>query len=198
MTEKQIERVKLKIDKWKKALSLDKKKWGGYYHDGGGIRYIIPELYIQIQDYKGALKYFNWFKKNFPDDACYPIFLFEWTFVLFKSKKLPEAEKKLNLTFFSNTYLLDKFLGKAFLNFDKNESSNWEFQSLVEHFNYSKDSEQFVEFAIWTTEKLQSRDFLDKANRFIELEQLIKKEANSEKRSALVKELFQMITTDRT
>jgi hypothetical protein len=74
MTEKQIERVKVKIDKYKKALAADKKYWGGTYHDGQGIRYIIPEQYLKIKDYKGGLTYLTWFNKNFPDDSCYPIF----------------------------------------------------------------------------------------------------------------------------
>ena len=59
MTEKQIEKVKEKIVKYKKALSADKRQWGGFYHDGNGIRYLIPQLYISIMDYKGGLKYFN-------------------------------------------------------------------------------------------------------------------------------------------
>ena len=192
MTEKQIDRIKLKIGKYKKALSLDKKHWGGFYHDGQGIRYVIPELYIQISDFKGGLKYFNWFDKNFPDDSCYPIFLFEWTFVLFKCDKLIEAEKKLHLTFFSNTYLLDKFLGKEFLDLDKNESSNWEFQSLTEHFHYDKNKEEFTSFAIWITEKLQTRIFLDKTNRFIEIEQILKTEPVGQKRTKLVNELSKL------
>ena len=189
MTDKRIERIKLKIDKYKKALAIDKKQWGGNYHDGQGIRYIIPELYIQIKDYNSGLKYFNWFKKNFPDDSCYPIFLFEWTFVLFKNNKLNEAEKKLHHTFFSNTYLLDKFLEKEFLEFDKSESSNWEFKSMTEHFHYNKENEEFKEFAYWVSSKLQTREFLDKANRFIEIKQLLKSEPLGQKRIKLVEEL---------
>jgi hypothetical protein len=192
MTDKQIEKTKLKIDKYKKALALDKKHWGGYYHDGQGIRYLIPELYIQIDDFKGGHKYFNWFDKNFPDDSCYPIFLFEWTFVLFKCNKLIEAEKKLHLTFFSNTYLLDKFLGKEFLDLDKSESSNWEFKILTEHFHYNKNEAGFIEFANWTSEKLQTRLFLDKANRFIEIEQILLTEPVGEKRTKLVNELSEL------
>ena len=74
MTIKQIDRIKLKIGKYKKALALDKKQWGGDFHDGRGIRYAIPAMYIAIQDYRGGLKYFNWFHMNFPDDSCYPAF----------------------------------------------------------------------------------------------------------------------------
>ena len=44
MTPKQIERVKTKIKRIKAALAADKKHWGGFFHDGQGLRYIPPQL----------------------------------------------------------------------------------------------------------------------------------------------------------
>lgn len=190
MTEKQKEIIKLKIVKLKKALSEDKKYWGGFHNDGQGIRYAIPKLYVQLSDYKGGLRYFNWFDKNFPDDIGDPFFLFEWTFILFKCNKLIEAEKKLHQTFFSNTYLLDKFLEKEFLDFDKDESANWEIQSVTDYFHYNKNDEEFIDFANWVSDKMQTRVFLDKANRFIEIEQLLKTVPVGKKRSNLIDELY--------
>ena len=192
MTEKQIERVKIKITKLKKALAADKKYWGGEYHDGQGIRYVIPEQYIKIKDYKGCLKYFNWFHKNFPEDSGYPIFLFEWTFVLFQNNKLQEAEIKAHKTFFSNTYLFDKFLGKEPLHLDKNESSNWEFESLVQYFHYTSKDTEFTRFAEWLETILQSRNFLDKANEFIDLERQLKNERVGESRTQIVNRIFKL------
>lgn len=189
MTDKQIERVKAKIAKYKKALAADKKYWGGQYHDGQGIRYIIPEQFIKIKDYKGGLRYLNWFETNFPDDIGFPIFLFEWTFILFKCDKLIEAEQKAHRTFFSNTYLLDKFLGKEPLRLDKNESSSWEYESLVDSFAYSNMDTEFIEFASWTDKVLNSRTFLDKANEFIEIERDLENEPVGKKRTELVNRL---------
>ena len=85
--------------------------------------------------------------------------------------------------------MLDKFLGKEFLNLDINESSNWEFQSLTDHFHYDKNDIEFVEYSIWITEQLQKRNFLDKANRFIEIKQLLKTEPAGNMRSNLINEL---------
>ena len=193
MTEKQIERVKLKIDKYKKALAADKRNWGGSYHDGQGIRYVIPAEFIKIADYKGALRYFNWFEKNFPDDSGYPIMLFEWTFTLFKCGKIAAAEKKAYNTFFSNTYLFDKFLGKEPLQLDKNENSNWANKSLVDHFTYSNKNTEFVEFGEWLETILQSRKFLDKVNKFIEISRQLKIEPVGKKRNNLIKRLYKII-----
>ena len=192
MTDKQIERVKAKIEKYKKALAADKRYWGGEYHDGQGIRYIIPEQFIKIKDYKGGLRYLNWYDKNFPDDSGYPIFLFEWTFILFKCDKLIDAERKAYRTFFSNTYLFDKFLGKDFLQLDKNESSNWEYESLVENFNYTNRDTEFFEFASWTESILSSRKFLDMANEFVEIERELKNEPVGQKRNELVNRLYKI------
>ncbi len=189
MTDKQIERVRATIEKYKKALAEDKRYWGGHYHDGQGIRYVIPEQFIKIKDYKAGLRYLTWFDKNFKGDAGYPIFLFEWTFILFKCNKLIEAEQKAHETFFSNTYLFDRFLGKNTLQFEKNESSNWENESLVENFAYTNKDTEFIEFASWVEKILSSRKFLDKANEFIDIERLLKNEPVGQKRTKLVNRL---------
>ncbi|GAA4004924.1 hypothetical protein GCM10022408_15910 [Hymenobacter fastidiosus] len=189
MTDKQIASVKAKIEKYKKALTADKKYWGGQYHDGQGIRYIIPEQFIKIGDYKGGLRYLNWFDKNFPNDSGYSIFLFEWTFILFKCNNLIKAEQKAHRTFFSNTYLFDKFLGKQPLQLDKNESPNWEYESLVENFAYSRKDTPFIEFANWTEAILNTKNFLDKANEFSEIERQLIDEPAGHRRTELVNRL---------
>lgn len=193
MTDKQIERIKLKIDKYKKALANDKKMWGGQHHDGQGIRYIIIAEYIKLKDYKSGLRYLNWFDKNFPDDSGYPIFLFESTLILYKCGKLNQAEEKAHRTFFSNTYLFDKFLEKETLQLNKNENTNWEFETLVKHFNYSKSDIELADFATWIETILNSREFLDKVNEFVEIQQKLKTEPVGQSRKILVKRLSEII-----
>lgn len=193
MTEKQIERIKNKISKIKKGLAADKKHWGGYYHDGGGLRYMPPELYIKIQDYTGSLRYFNWFDKNFPEDSGFPTFLFEWAITLFKTKRLKLAENKVKHTFCSNTYLLDKFLDKELLQFNKSEDSNWQYEQLVDNFKYSKNHEEMKDFAEWLNTYMNSEDFLEFANEFIEIKSKLKDEPVGEKRSYLVKKEYELL-----
>ena len=90
MTPKQTDRTQNKIAKIKRALAADKRLWG-CYDDSRGLRYLSPALYLKLKDYKGAMRYFNWFQKNFSDDSGYPSFLLEWTITLFKNCKLKEA-----------------------------------------------------------------------------------------------------------
>ena len=85
--------------------------------------------------------------------------------------------------------MFDKFLGKEPLQLEKNESFNWEFQSLVDGFPYSSLDTEFIEFASWTQNVLSSRTFLDKANEFIEIERKLKTEPVGQKRTELVNRL---------
>lgn len=159
------------------------------YNDGQGIRYLIPELFIKIENYKGGLRYLNWFNKNFPDDGGYPIFLFEWACILFKCDRLLNAEEKVYSAFFSNTYLFDIFLEKEPLQPGKYEGSNWEFESLTDNFQYSHKHTEFIEFAGWAEAILSNRKFLDTANEFIEIKQKLKNEPVGKNRTELVNRL---------
>ena len=190
MTPKQAERIKTKITKIKRALATDKRRHGGYYDDSGGLRYLPPELYLKLKDYSGALRYFNWFHKNFPDDIGYPIFLFEWTVTLFKTKRLKEAEMMARKTFSSNTYLLDGFLGNQFAKLDEVSYSNWQSADLLEYFKYSKQQEELEDFAEWLTNLIDTPDFAQFIQRSYELDGILKTEPVGPKRSKLIKERY--------
>ena len=193
MTPKQEERIRNKIAKIKNALAADKRFWGGQYHDGNGYRYLQPMLYLQLQDYKGAQRYFNWFAKTFEEDAGFPIFLFEWTVTLFKNNKLKEAEKKALETFLSNTYIFDKFLGKDFLDLAKSEMSNWEMKSLTESMKYSKNSDELLDFAKWLENFLSSERFLKVANEFFEIRQELENAEVGRKRTMLITREYSLL-----
>jgi len=186
MTPKQIERVRNKIARIRKELAADKKYWGGYHHDGRGLRYLPPELFIKISDYKAGLRYLRWFDRTFSDDIGYPIFLFEWTIILFKTGNMRKVEKKALQTFVSNTYLLDYFLEKELLEFDKWEGSNWDRTMLTEFFDYSKSDPELIDFTEWLDCFMKSEKFNKIANEFIEIEKRLKHEEPGPVRSRLV------------
>ncbi len=193
MTPKQEERLKGKIKKIKAALAADKRIWGGYHHDGQGLRYAPPQFYIQLNDFKGGLRYLNWFNKTFPDDSGYPDFLFEWTIILFKTGRLKEAEKKAFQTFIRNTYLFDKFLGKPITIIDKWEGSNLERAGYaMNYFKYSKHQENLLDFSAWLDNLLQTEKFKDLAVRYIEIKKRLKNEHDYETRSSLVNQSDQL------
>jgi hypothetical protein len=186
MTPKQQERLQNKIKKIKAALAADKKHWGGYYHDGGGLRYVPPGLYIQLEDYSGGLRYLNWFKKNFPDDAGFPDFLFQWTLILFKKGKLKEAEEKAFETFTRNTYLFDKFFGRAVVPIDKWEGSLLESAEFaINHFKYAAEKEELADFAAWLDDFIQTEKFIQISIAHIDIYKKLQYETNRNKRRDL-------------
>ncbi|MFW5793677.1 MAG: hypothetical protein ACOCWC_05285 [Bacteroidota bacterium] len=67
MTPKQDEKIRNKIARIRKELAADKKRWGGFYDDSRGLRYLPPELFIKLKDYKGGLRYLRWFNRAAQD-----------------------------------------------------------------------------------------------------------------------------------
>lgn len=164
MTVKQEERIKKKIARIRKELAADKKRWGGFHDDSRGLRYLPPELFIKIKDYKGGLRYLRWFDRTFPDDGGYSIFLFEWTLILFKTGNLKEAEKKAYKTFDENNFLFDHFLEIKLLNIDKKVNSNWGAPEQAKNLPYSKTDEEFSDFAEWLEDVFSTEKFYEFAS----------------------------------
>lgn len=194
MTPKQEERIRNKIAIIRKELAADKKRWGGFYDDSRGLRYLPPEQFIKLRDYKGGLRYLRWFNRTFPSDSGYPIFLFEWTLILFKTGNLKEAEKKALKTFFANNYLFDKFLGKELKIIEKQESSNWETAELAEFLKYSKSDPEFADFADWLENFQTSEKFYKFANELIEIDKKLATEPAGKTRTELIDRRYKLIT----
>lgn len=157
MTPKQEERIRNKIARIRKELAADKKRWGGFYDDSRGLRYLPPEQFIKLKDYKGGLRYLRWFNRAFPDDIGFSLFLFEWTLILFKTGNLKEAEKKAFETFSESNYIFDKFLERELFNIEITENTTMETAWLAENFKYSKNDLEFTNFATWLERLLTSR-----------------------------------------
>ncbi|MBL0072445.1 MAG: hypothetical protein IPP34_11815 [Bacteroidetes bacterium] len=190
MTEQQVKRIQVKIDKCKKALAADKRKWGGYYDDSRGIRYLAPELYIKIKDYEGGRKYLKWFDKNFPDDSGFPEFLFEATFILFKCGDLKGAANKAHRTYFTNTCLFDKFMGKLCEKRLEKPFSSLQSEEYLENFNYTVSDDEFHDFGVWIETFLSDGNFKKLALEYFEIEEKLSHTEVGPERSKLVKRLF--------
>lgn len=189
MTPLQIERIQNKISKIKRELAADKKRHGGYIDDSRGLRYLPPSLYLKLQDYQGAMRYFRWFAKNFDDDSGYPTFLFEWSVTLYKNGRLLDAESMVLLTFFSNTYLIDWFLGKEKRASDIKEQSNWQSADLLEDFPYSHNDPTLSDFSDWLTFFLSTEKFTKYSQEFLEIKLKLSSEQTGITRSQLVNSL---------
>ena len=186
MTEKQIDRVRIRIKRIRGVLAAEKRRFGGY-DDSRGLRYEPPSLYIHIGDYPGGLAYLRWFQKNFADDTGFADFLFEWTLILYMNNKLREAERKAFETFCSNTYILDKFFGKPVVAVCKCESSSLEKQEFTEYLKYSSTQPELADFADWLSELIISEKFKKAGAKFIDVQKRLYTEDDAETRGYLVK-----------
>jgi len=193
MTPKQEERIRNKIARIRKELAADKKRWGGFYDDSRGLRYLPPELFIKLRDYKGGLRYLRWFGRTFSDDIGYPIFLFEWTIILFKTGNLKEAERKALETFLGNSYLFDKFLRKELIIVEKHESSNWESADLAEELTYSTGNPELVVFGEWLENFQAGEKFKKFASELLEIDKKLATEPTGKTRSELVQRRHKLI-----
>jgi hypothetical protein len=190
MTPKQIERVQIKIKRIRAALAAEKRKFGGFF-DSRGLRYIPPQLFIKIEDYKGGLVYLRWFNKNFPDDIGFPDFLFEWTLILFKNVKLKDAEQKAIETYFSNSYLFDKYFGREIIPIEKYEYSNVSAPEFVQYFTYSSEQVGLIDFTEWLKQFEKSERFQMIKEKYIEINKRLLNEHDYEMRSYLLSQLNQ-------
>ncbi|GAB5527046.1 MAG: hypothetical protein Roseis2KO_49180 [Roseivirga sp.] len=192
VTPKQADRLRTRIANIRRTLAAEKRKFG-WYDDGRGLRYLPPELYIKLEDYKGGLTYLRWFHKNFPDDIGFPDFLFDWTIILFKTSKLKDAEHKAVQTWFANTYLFDAYFGRAVTPIDKSEFSNLETPEFVNHFDYSATQGSLADFTVWLAALEESEHFRITTSKFIGLQKRLSKETDVETRSYLIKQCVKLL-----
>lgn len=194
MTPKQEERIRNKIARIRKELAADKKRWGGFYDDSRGLRYLPPEQFIKLRDYKGGLRYLRWFNRTFPDDLGYPIFLFEWTMILFKTGNIKEAENKALLTFYANNYLFDKFFGKEPPTTEKQEHTGWESAELAESLKYSNSVPEFADFGKWLQDFQTSQKYQKFAKEVILIKEKLVTEPAGKTRTELVSRQYELIS----
>jgi hypothetical protein len=194
MTEKQKEKVRIKIADIRATLANERRRYGGY-DDSRGLRYLPPAFYIKMEDDAGGLTYLWWFNKNFENDAGFPDFLFEWTLILFKCNKYKEAEQKALKTFCSNTYLFDKFFGKPIIPIEKQEYSNIDIPEFTEYFKYSYAQPELADFSKWLEHFISSDKFNTIKKKYIDIHIRLKTERDKETRTYLILHANQLAKT---
>ena len=184
MTEKQIEKIRLKIKKCRTDLTSEKSRFGGF-HDGSGLRYYISDLYLQIGDYKGAITYKKWFDKNFPDDIGDALVSLNWSIAYYGLGQINETRIYTIDTAFKNVYLHGLLLDREI--------------SWIDMYENGYDMLEFAKSMIIDCKKVSTKPYLDwlatfidtdeykvPINRFIALNKLLKDENNRDKRIELL------------
>jgi hypothetical protein len=155
---KKIKRMRRKLAK----MAWETNRYGIdiYKIDKKELRYKLPSLYLSVQDYKGGLNYMRWFDKNFPEELCWPEFLFEWTIILYKNRKYQEAAQKVADTLLMNKYVLKKFFGRPIPCGKNPEQPDVEDPEFLEDFFYeSRNQLELTDFSNWLLKIEQNKDF---------------------------------------
>ena len=189
MTPKQAERLRQKITDIRRILATEKRKFG-CYDDSRGLRYLPVKYQVQLGDFKGGLTYLRWFHRNFPDDVGFADFLFEWTLILFKNGRLPDAAQKARATYRADTHILDRFLGRPITPAEPWEDAPLNAASYAAYFDSLGGQAALVDFGQWLAALTLTEAFLTDASRFIDLNRQVHGEADPERRRYLVRQLY--------
>ena len=189
LTPKQAERLHQKITDIRRVLAAEKKKFGAF-DDSRGTRYFPARYYVQLGDFKGGLTYLRWFHRNFPDDAGFPDFLFEWTLVLFRNGRLQDAAQKALATYRADTHILNRFLGRPIAPAEPWEDAPLDAASYAAYFDSLGGQAALADFGEWLGALTLTKAFLTDASRFIDLNRQLHGEADPDRRRYLVRQLY--------
>ena len=195
MTEKQIEKIRLSIKKHRSTLTAEKRKFGGF-DDSAGRRYYIPDLYMRIADYKGAITYKKWFDKNFPDDIGTPLLSLEWSIAYFELGLITETSIYTVDTSFKNVYLHGLLLDRDISRIDMYEQG---YDMLEFAKSMIKDCKEFSTkpYLDWLKIFIDTDEYKQTINKFIALNKLLKDENIRDKRIKLLDQIRDLINRNK-
>ena len=192
MTPRKEKSLRTKIKRIKDYLQEERKLFGAI-HDGRGLRYEPARLYLQIPDYTGALRYFNWFQKHCPDDIGDLYLHFEWGLTYFKTKRKKLAEPKLLYYHIQVPYGIPHFLGVE----PPDLPQDYHYARLKEvvpaHFMYRPDDPELGDFAAWLDKQWHSEKFTRYRKEFEQLSQALENEQDNEKRRHLRSRKYSLV-----
>jgi len=111
MPQTKQQKIRSRLRRYERVLAQERKKFGNY-RDGAGRRYEIGPHYMLIDDNEGAVAAFQWFEREFDDDAGKPDHLLCWSLALHRAGDEVGAAKKLRQAMLSNLYLVPHLLGR--------------------------------------------------------------------------------------
>lgn len=185
MTAAKRDRILRKIEKYKKALRKEKVMFKAY-HDGGGYRYAIAELYFELGDYKKTNRYLNWFAKNFPDDGKYAYYELGKAVTKFELGK--EKECKLSTIDLNrhNTYLIDLLVGNEIVDQNKYEWMESENLKWAQEKREEYQALMTNEYITWLRTFIKTDIYVSWYKRFVSIKRLLEGMEVSEERNSLL------------
>ncbi len=185
------QKIRARLRSYERKLEKEKKEHG-FYRDGAGKRYQIGPHYMLLGDNDGALAAFQWFEKEFSDDAGEPGHLLCWSLALHRAGNEIGAARKLRQTMFSNLYLLPHLLGSPIAELNIWHGSSDAEPSYAEHIHEPylrlwSDAERD-----WAERLYYSPGFQSARERFIEIARALDTTRPGPERSRLAEEMHKL------
>jgi hypothetical protein len=185
------QKIRSRLRSYERKLQKEKKEHG-FYRDGAGKRYQVGPHYMLLGDNEGALGAFQWFEKEFSDDAGEPGHLLCWTLALHRGGNEVGAAKKLRQTMLSNLYLVPHLLGSPIAELDIWHGSSDAEPSYVEYIPGAYLQLWTEQEREWASRLYQSPGFKSVRARYIEISRLLGTTPPGPERSRLVKEMYEL------
>ncbi len=183
-----IMKIKKRIKSYERAL---KKEYSIHhsYNDGYGKRYLLGPMYLLAEDYKGAVKSYEWFEHEFPDDVGEPFQYSCWVLALYKVGDIEKATKKMYQTIFVNLYLILFILGiKKQIEYVK-FSTNYQDQEYIESMPAELLQLWDDEAKTWATSVYNSEQYQMIEKEYLSVKIKLNNESDRTKRGELIKEI---------
>ncbi len=185
------QKIRSRLRSYERKLQKEKKEHG-FYRDGAGKRYQIGPHYMLLGDDEGALAAFQWFEKEFSDDAGEPGHLLCWSLALYRAGNEIGAAKKLRQTMLSNLYLVPHLLGSPIAELDIWHGSNDGEPGFIEcipeaYFLLWTEAERE-----WAAGLYHSTGFQSVRARYIEISWLLDTTPPGPVRNRLVEEMYKL------
>ncbi len=179
-------KIRATIRRYERSMKKEQAE-NGYIRDGYGKRFLLGSLYLQLGDLDGALEFFAWYEKYFPDDWGDPFHYLCWALALFKAGD-PGAKKKLILTMLRNLYLIPHLLGIEMSELNIWHGSNLDEQSYLEYLPEEDKLLWDKEALAWAKTVYEDLEVQDILKKFVEIKAQLKNEPPGPRRSRLVDE----------
>lgn len=185
-------KLKSRISSYKSAMNKELKVHG-HINDGGGKRYILFCLYFVLNDLNKSNEYFEWYKKEFPDDSGEPIQKLCWTLSLHRMNKDKEAKYTLGILMLSNLYIIPRIIGIEVNEYDIWYSSNYQH---IDYLDYIPDEvianikQSDVQ---WMTELYNSVEFRRIRKRYIDIYHELQGLSDIDERRVLFNESYSLL-----
>ena len=191
-------KLKTKISSYRSALRKEKKEHGSI-SDGSGKRYILFSLYMILNEHEKSSEYFDWYCKEFPDDAGEPFQKLCWAISLFRMNKESRAKIVLADAMLSNLYLLPNVFGESI----KEEYDIWHSSNFTQR-DYSFDLPDDIWLNIkeneknWIKESYNSFDLRRIRKSYVNIYSQLNTSNDFEERKALLKESYSLLGSIKT